>query len=449
MNFNVKDKEYIGVIKEGTDNKLDGRYLVHIRELMATDSSLKPIWAKNEVQGNRFARWLDFNTKNIMSSGSYHPLREGMMVNVKFRSDSMESAYITNVVSYLPLVDKSSMRDTFYLLNKTVKGSWIYQDDARKFTHIMHNNGASNITLDDDSVTIHNGLPIENGKGGVLLRNALSVGKAGTKMEFGNSSIILDETGITFKAGETLMTLTESGIKMISNGSVEVDSGKNLRLKGKDTHIQGNDNLQLFSNVLRMTGNVQTAIVSNTINIDSMSLTAIRSTGQVNIEGTVKTKITAPVLEMTSLSNIYLDAPVMFIGANNMTIHSPSMALSSSSLMIDGIINHGMGTASSMGTSMKSMNLSLSVSTDAANAALVTALGNNDVVTGIVNASLVRTMPGAAMPIGEILKPTIVHAKVGFSISEKVSYITASNESYSQVVNDQFDGLRETHEIYR
>lgn len=446
--FNVKDKEYIGVIKEGIDNRLDGRYLVHIRELMASDTSLKPIWAKNEVVGNRFSRWLDFDTKSILSSGSYQPLRAGMVVNVRFRSDSLESAYITNVVSYLPLVDKSEMRDSFYLLNKTVNGSWIYQDDSRRFTHIMHGNGSSNIVLDDDGVTIHNGMPIENGKGGVLLRNALSIGKSGTKMEFGNSSIILDETGISFKIGNTQMTLTEHNIKLIAEGSIEVDSNKSLKLKARDTHIEGSENLQLYSNVLRMTGNLQTAIVSNVVTLDSMSLTSVRSTGQVNVEGTVKTKITAPVLELTSLTNIYLDAPTMYLGAHNMTIHAPSLALSSSTLMMDGIINHGMGVASSLGTSMKSMNISLGVSTDAANMSLVTALGNNDVVTGIVNASLVRTIPGAAMPIGEILKPTIVPAKIGLSVSEKVGYITASNESYNQVVNDQFDGLRETHDLH-
>ncbi len=450
MNKQIKDKEYIGVIANGSNNQLDGKYLVHIRELMASDSSLKPIWASNEINGGKFSRWVDPSTKMVMSSGSYQPLRSGMMVNVKFRNDSMGSAYITNIISYLPLVDKSEMRDSFYLVNKTLGGSWIYQDDSRNMTHIMQSNGKSNIVLDDSGVTLHSGMPIGNGVGGVLLKNAFHVGDGGTKLEFGNSSIILDETGITFKIGDTQLTMTETGIKVHTPGAIEMECDKSLRLKAKETHIQGGEKLQLFSNEVRMTGNTQLAIMSNTINITGASHATLRSSlGEVVIDGMVKTKITAPVLEITSLTNINLDAPTMYIGSQNLTIDAPSMAISSASLMMDGTINHGMGVAKGLGTSMKTMNVTLAKATDAANIALVTSLGNNDVVTGIVNASIVGSIPGAAMPVGEIVKQDIVHAKVGFSVSEKISYITSSNESYNQVVRDQFEGLRETHELYR
>jgi hypothetical protein len=75
----------------------------------------------------------------------------------------------------------------------------------------------------------------------------------------------------------------------------------------------------------------------------------------------------------------------MYIGSENLTIDGASCAISSSSLMIDGTINHGMGIAKGMGSSMKAMNKTLTASTDAANIALVASLGNSDVVTDLYN----------------------------------------------------------------
>lgn len=436
----IKGHEYIGVIAESIGDKSSGKYLVHIRELMGADDTYKPIWVRNEVLGNRFSRWLDFNSKTIKSSGSYFPLKEGMIVNVKFRGNTMESGYISNIVSYLPLVDKPGARDTFYLLNKTVNDSWIYQDDARNITHLMHSGGKSNIVLDDQSITLQTG--------GKLKTNGFEVSDTGTKMEFGNSAIYMDSTGIIFKVGDTVATLSETGIIVKSQGNIELESNNSMKLKSKNLSMSTTEELTLYSSVLRLTGAQQAALNSNVVNINSLLHTNIESQAQVNISGLMKTKIESPIVDISSLTNLNLACPVITLSGQTTNISGTSLNLSGGSIAMDGIISHGLGVASATNSSMTSMNLSLGLSTDAANLSLVTSMGNSDMVSGIANAAMVQSIAGTARPVGEILSPQIVPVKVGNSLKEKIQYITSSNDSYNTVVNDQFKELRNTHEIH-
>ncbi len=445
---NITEKEFIGVIREGMDRTHQGKYLVYIRELMVTDSSLKPIWVKNETQGNRFSRWLDINTKQVQSSGSYFPLQQGMMVNVRFRSESLASGYITNTISYVPLIDKASLRDSMYVINKTKNDSWIYQDDNRDFTHIMQSGGLSNIVLDRDAVTILTGSPVSSGVDGVITQNALSVGSFGTKMSFGDASITMDETGITFTVGKTILSMTETGIKLLSK-NIDISANEKLNLKGNDTKLMGSQDLNITSNILRLSGNTQCAITGNTVSLLGSNLTSIVSDkGQLELHGMTKTTLTAPIMELSALTNMSLSSTMTTVDASFLTLSGETAVLGSSALMIDGTILHGMGIASGIASGMKGMNTGLNKGMDLANAGITIATGNTDLISGLVNTQLTKALSGSAIPIGDILRPVIVDAKVGSGISEKVSYLTSSNVSYSMVVQDQFEGLRETHDIH-
>ena len=440
-------KDFIGVIKEGSSADNSGRYMVHIRELNPHDSSLKPIWAKNEVSGNRFSRWVDFSSRNIFSSGSYFPLHAGMIVNVRFRNNLMESAYISNVVSYIPLIDKEKNRDSFYLLNKTVGGSWIYQDDSRNYTHVMHNNGNSNMVLDDDGITLAVGKTINNGLGGFIPMNAFKVDAGGTKIEFGNNAIICDDTGITLKAGDTIVALTETGLKLLSNGNIDMETKKDINIKGKKAHVSGQQELHLHSNITRVSGGAHLSLTSSVINVKSMQLLSLNSNGQVNMHGTIKTKITGPMMEIKALTNLYVNSSVIDITGETTVVDGGSLTLNGGSVMMDGPIMHGIGTASSVATSMKAMNISLGLSTDAANAAVVTALGNSDPVSGVANSIMTSGLCGSADAAGSAVRPVYKAAVLAAGISEKISYVTSANEAFNQVTYEQFKDLRNTHTI--
>lgn len=445
--MDLKNNEFIGIIREGIDGiSVEGKYLIYIPELMASDETLKPVWLKNEVQGNRFSRWLDLSAGVVLSSGSYYPLQPGMTVNIKFRSDELESGYITNVISHIPLPDTIRNRDTFYLLNKTTKNSWIYQDDNRGITHLMHNAGTSNVILDDDGITLHVGTPINNGIAGTSTENALSVGKSGTKLEFGNNSIIIDETGIMLTAGNSVISLTENGIQVLSTGQLDLVGEKNVNVKGKNLFLTGVEELHTFSNVTRLTGNQQLTLASNVITLDGVSSTFIKG-GQVTIEGLIKTKIKGPIFDLSALTNLSMSAPLLTISSQMLTLTGASTVLNGASIFMDGMITHGLSTATATANAMTSMNIGLDLGTDAANMAIVTSLGMNDMISGVVNSVLTSTVTGVARPVGEIMRPVIVPADIGIGVSEKITYVAGTDASYNQIVKEPFSNLREKHNI--
>lgn len=440
----LMNTDFIGVIQEGTSNDYRGKYKVYIRELMVSDRSLKPIWAKNEVMGNRFSRWLDINDKQVKTAGSYYPLQPGMEVNVRFRGETFESAYISNVIAHVPLVDKPSLRDEIHIINKTINGSWIYQDDSRQFTHIMQSNGRSNIILDNKSITLAYGLP--NPLGGIITASVLSVGDDGTRLDFGDNSIAIDETGISFHVGDTTFALTESGIKMIGN-TLEMAADKDITIRGNNTNITGSSSMNLYSNVCMISGTTRAVVTGGDITLNSAKNTTIKSTMNVNVDGLIKTKISGGLIDLAANVNLSISSPIMTLDGTMLTLSGTTTVLGSSALMIDGTILHGMGVASGIASGMKAANLGVNIGSDAANIGIIASTSNSDMISGIVNATLTQALPGSATPVGNIVKPVKVNSKSNSGISEKVGYILSADASYSTVVEGQFKGLRETHEF--
>lgn len=444
----LKNREFSGIIKEGiSTSDTEGKYLVFLLNLTPNDTSLKPIWARNEVQGSRFSRWVDINTKAIISSGSYYPLYPGMKVNVRFRTDALESCYITNVISDIPLIDKTSNRDNFYLINKTKKNSWIYQDDDRGITHIMHDGGSSNIVLEKEKIVLHTGQPIGDGIKGTLISNALEIGATGTKLEFGDNSIILDSTGITFKCGNNILTMTDNSTKILSSGSLDLVSEKNINFQGKNLFLTGLEEAHLYSNVTRLTGNTQLALSSNVVTIDGISSTFIKG-GQVTIEGLLRTKIIGPTVELSSLTNMSISSMGALTMSSQATIISgASTVINGANIFMDGMIVHGMSAAASISASMIAMNLGLNTGMDVANAALVTSLGFSDPFSATTNSIITSTATGVARPVGEILRHVAVPADAGAGVSEKIAYVTSSDAIYNLLVKDYFVDLKHTYDI--
>ncbi len=438
----LKNKDFIGIIKEGSVKDNTGRYFVDIPELSIQDKTHKPIIAKNEILGNRFTRWVDIISKKTNSYGSYYPLHPGMSVNVRFRSEHLESAYVSNIISYTPLVDKEANRDSFYLLNKTLNDSWIYQDDSRNITHIMHNGGTSNVLLDNDSVTLSVGV-VNNTIFEPI--NSFKLDSGSAKMQFGNSYFLIDDTGITLSVGETSVSLTETSLKMFSEGNVECQSSKTLNFQGKKLFLNGKKETHILSDITRISGGSNLSLTGDVINTNANKLLSLTSTLQVNVKGTIKTAITGGLVEMISLSNMYLSSSVINLTSATTVIDGKSLTLNGGSIMMDGAITHGIGVASSVANSMNAMNKGLSVATDAANMSIVSATQITNPVMSVANSIMTSTIPGSANAAPNIVKPLFTDQNPGSGVSEKINYISASNSAYDLITKDQFVNLHETY----
>ena len=434
--------DFIGYVKGNPLNDNQGRYLVYIPELLggSDDENAKTLSLPNETNPAMFSRWLDFKSKQIMSAGSYFPLKEGMVVIVNFRGNTMESGYIAKIVSYLPLVDSQENRDSFYLLNKTIKGSWIYQDDNRGITHLIHNNGATNIVMKEDLISLQ--------VGGRLQTNVIEVSQKGTVLQYENSKIRMDSTGIKFEVGDNVLAITENGIQIISSKNLDIESNSRLNIKSDKLKIQGSTDLNMYGNVVRLTGARQVNLNGNVVGITSTFLTDVSSNGQTNISSLVKTKISGAMLHLTSLGNVNLDGSVVTIGSQMTNISGTSLNLSGATIAMDGIINHGLGIGSALNTSMAVMNTALDLSTDAGNRAAVASLSMNSPMMSAAHTLIAQSLPGAAEMIGNIQGPIKTESSAGSGTKETLSYILNSNASYNNLVEEQFKDLRSTHEIY-
>jgi len=122
----LKLHEYHGIVLEDKDPKNQGRYKVHIPELMPMIEDNKGIWIKNQMH-----RWR-YTPSEKYFCGEYKPLQPGMLVLVKFYSEDVNTGYVDRIVSdqimkSMPKIsvecDPKSVtdRDDIYLLYKTPK----------------------------------------------------------------------------------------------------------------------------------------------------------------------------------------------------------------------------------------------------------------------------------------------------------------------------------------
>ena len=80
--------EFIGTILKGVDPLQQGRYKVHIPELMQHIAENRGIWCKNQVHSWRIT------SSDVGEYGSYFPLHVGTKVVVRFYKNDLNTGYI-------------------------------------------------------------------------------------------------------------------------------------------------------------------------------------------------------------------------------------------------------------------------------------------------------------------------------------------------------------------
>ena len=120
----IKNREFIGIVLPDLDPKNQGRYKVHIPELMPHIDVTDGIWVRNNVHKYRIT------DSNNGTYGQYLPLQPGTIVVVKFYANDFNSGYIERIISdnkpsclkKPPLFDVDQdlqNRDERYILIKT------------------------------------------------------------------------------------------------------------------------------------------------------------------------------------------------------------------------------------------------------------------------------------------------------------------------------------------
>lgn len=444
----IVGQEYEGFIVPGNNsNDPSGKYFVFIPELSYNSgTSFSPYEAANEISGNGLTRWKDFATGETFSSGSYKPLQVGMKVGVKFRTTSLNSAYICRVKTDSPMLLPASVRDQQYVVNKTVKGSYIIQDDSTGETHIVNSNGKTNVIMDDNRIL----LKVTKGgraDGAIVHDGGFEVEESGMTYTIGNVGFRVDESGIIMNVGDNIFYMTESGISLKSR-KMDIDIDNALNVKAEHTKITGLADLHLFSNDTKITGNTAMNITGHNIKIEPDALGSLHLYGSyIYVSSLVNTSIKGTNVDISGLVNTSISGPVMTVSGQQLTLSGTSMAIDATSIMMDGMILGNMGIGKAIGTSSVVMNKTIDLSLYASFAGISFGTMLSDPISGSINSVLVSTVPGTANPVGNLLTPFRLSKVVGGDISQKLSKVIVSDNAYKDNVSDKIFGERITHGI--
>ncbi len=154
----LNDKEFLAKVLPDLDPKHQGRYKVHIPEVMYHIAEDKGIWVKNHVHKDRVTR----SEKGIY--GQYFPLQSETIVIVKFFRNDFNTGYIDRVDSdfekeTLPL--EVTDRDDIHQMFRTAKYDNIHTihedtvDQPPNSIHVYYNKHRTTIVVDEEGIHIH------------------------------------------------------------------------------------------------------------------------------------------------------------------------------------------------------------------------------------------------------------------------------------------------------
>jgi len=263
----LTNHEFVGrIVHADHDEWLDptqqGRYRVHIHELMPHMPETEGIWCRNITMGWKISHC------DIDSYGSYYPLQEKTRVVVQFFADDYNSGYISSIVPTLTNEDCEDCPQNIFDENRDER--YIIYVTKHKSSYIVNDMTTANSDADHPQMT---------------------------RVINHNDEEFTDRDGISHT--ETVVTYDRDGILMESQKSTRVDTPQDLTTNTKrDTTI--NTGRDLTSN----TENNTDINTSKDLKITTMENSTVYTRKIAKYLSDQKIEITAPVIEITGLTYI-------------------------------------------------------------------------------------------------------------------------------------------------
>ena len=259
----LRERVFLAKVLPDKDPKHQGRYRVHIPELMQNMDRSQGIWVKNHSHSGRVTA----SERGVY--GSYIPLQAGTQVKVRFQEDDLNAGAIEQIASdheveSLPL--NSTDRDDIYQILRTPGGSMIQinentNDVAPNSFNIHHKGYQTTIIIDDAGVHIHtehnhdldvdkdmdrrvrgNRRSLIQGDDDRTLEGNYNEEIQGTKKEkIGNDAEVTHESNLIHNTkgdrsekvqGSYTIHVDSSGMTITSLGPLTIDSKSILQLQG-------------------------------------------------------------------------------------------------------------------------------------------------------------------------------------------------------------------------
>ncbi len=268
----LRHKEFIGrIIPKGSDKEFDqkmkGRYRVHIPDLMAHIEEDKGIWCKNHVHNWRMT------SSDVGEYGSHYPLHSGTYVIVKFFENDYNTGYIDRILSdYEDNTDKEAQdcvevkpalsdRDEQYVIFKTPKKWNIFyvNEDTENEPNTMY-----------------------------LVFNRDNSPERRTVLR-------INESGIH------IWTRNNQRIRIKEDNNIQIDGDNTEFIKGDSkSNIDGNVDLDIHGNFISRVKGDTDHKTKGSIIIEVEGTTNINSTGDVNVSCSSNVNVDASTINLNS-----------------------------------------------------------------------------------------------------------------------------------------------------
>ena len=412
------NKVYRAMI-QGLSNTTDGKYYVYIPTLMAHDQGFHGCMARNKVSS--YAKWMDPNTKEVKSLGVYIPLQIGMMVEVKFENDQYDSCYISGIVFDQSPGNKDD-QESFYIFGKTVNNTIFYSDESRNLTHIMHHNGATNVLMFDDKISLSVN---ETSSVGTNNFSNVEIGAEAITLKVGNTSMVLDESGLTLS---TKNNKWEFGNKEMNfkttKYSIEAES---FEVSANKVFINGVEENHIKGNVTRVTGTQQTAVMGNTVTVDSNINTTINSRGFLTLSAATALALECPaIISLDTFGVLGLNGTMTYLGGNMLAMNGNMVSLNGGTVAIDGQILTNLGVGAAQANSMYASILAMNATMSGVKTGWTTAFHFGDVGSGMACNIMAETLPGVAQGAPNPCVVTTIIPRFDY-INTTLKYIHTNN----------------------
>lgn len=430
----IPNKRYFAII-QGLSDQTDGKYKLHIPELMAHDLNFRWCMGMNRV--SKYAKWMDPDSKKVYSMGWYLPLQVGMNVEVIFDTTSYQSCKIVDLYYTESPMNKDD-QESYYLWGKTKNGTQIYTDDSRNLTHIMHNNGLTNCIMMDDKITLSVN---EVSAVGSNTFSVVEVGKESITLKVGETSIVLDASGIHYGVKGNSYTYggKEFNIKT-EKFSVESDTTEIL---SRQIFLTGTEEIHSKGTVNRVTGGQHLSLNGNVVNVESTINTTIQSATSLNLSANVNLDINCESnVSISTYGYLYMSGTSTVLDGINTTINGTTLALNAPIIYEDSQIMRGMGIASAVAPANVGSAMAISTSLGIMDTSLTTAFHFNDPFSGMASNMITEaSIPGVAQ--GTPNPMPLVNMVPSFDYISSVLKYTHSNNEISNIGTiDTFNGLR-------
>lgn len=257
--LDLKGQEFTATILPDLDPKRQGRYKVHIKDLIPHQDESKGIWVKNQIHSWRIA------SSQVGEYGQYFPLHVGTEVIVRFFNENVTSGAIIRIISdhversmikaqdCTETVNSLEDRDEQYIIFKTPKkwSTFYINEDTEKEPNTIY--------------------LIYNRDNSPARRTVFRI----------------DESGVTF------WTRDNNRVRIKLDDNKQVDGNQTEYIKGYlIKHIDGDSDLKTSGNsTIEITGNCNISVTGN-CNIYSASQVNVDSP-KINLNCGIATSVPA------------------------------------------------------------------------------------------------------------------------------------------------------------